>query len=199
MTIKEFQNLLVSNGKQIEDLMRRQMPVIVGQIAVSHFKQNFRDSGFMNGGLHPWQKSKRIGREKGAGSNYKTLLSGRNHLYSSINYIPGDGRVTVQNNVEYAAIHNEGGQVNSHPTVTTKMRKFAWAKYYTTLGLKKGEKAPETIPEDAARWKRLALTKKTKLDIKYTMPKRQFIGESKELEDKIAAKLEDKLTKILNI
>ena len=42
-------------------MTRHEMPVIAGQIAVSHFNR--------------------------------------------INYIPGDGRVTIQNNVEYAAIH----------------------------------------------------------------------------------------------
>ena len=172
MTLKELRDLLIAKSNQIEDLTRRQMPVIAGQMAVSHFKSNFRQGGFVDNGLQSWQKSKRIGKGKGAGNNYKTLLSGRNHLYSSINYIPGDGRVTVYNDVEYAAIHNEGGTVQNHPTVTPKMKKFAWAKYYSTLGMKKGDKIPKSIPEDAARWRALALTKKTKLNIhiKVNMP-----------------------------
>ena len=197
MTLKEFRDSLTAKGNQIDELMRRQMPVVVGQMAVSHFKSNFRQGGFMNDGLHPWQKSKRIGKGQGAGSNYKTLLSGRNHLYSSINYIPGDGRVTIQNNVEYAAIHNEGGTIESNPTVTPKMKKFAWAKYYAALNGQKPNKNT-SIPEDAARWRALALTKKTKLNIKAVMPKRQFIGDSKELNEKIQAKLEEKLEKVFN-
>lgn len=198
MTLKEFRNLLIAKGRQIEDLTRRQMPVIAGQMAVSHFKSNFRQGGFVNNGLHSWKKSKREGKGKGAGSGYKTLLSGRNHLYSSTNYIPGDGRVTIQNNVEYASIHNEGGTIQSHPTVTPKMKKFAWAKYYEALNGQKPDKNT-VIPEDVARWRRLALTKKSKLDIKIVMPKRQFIGESQELNEKIQSKLEDKISKILDI
>jgi len=198
MTLRDFINDIQTKAKEQEDLMRRRMPVIVGQMAVSHFKSNFQKSGFVNNGLQAWQKSKRIGNGKGAGNNYKTLLSGRNHLFSSVSYIPGDASVLIKNDVPYASIHNEGGTVNTHPTVTPKMRKFAWAKYYTALGLKKGDKAPESIPEDAARWRRLALTKKSKLNIKFEMPKRQFIGESKELNDKINNKLDAELEKIWN-
>ena len=198
MTLQELRNLLIANSNQIDNLMRRQMPVLAGQMAVSHFKANFRQGGFVNNGLQAWQKSKRIGKAKGAEGSYKTLLSGRNHLYNSTNYIPGDARVTIQNNVEYAAIHNEGGTIESNPTVTPKMKKFAWAKYYEALnGQKPNKNTP--IPEDAQRWRNLALTKKTKLNIRAVMPKRQFIGESKELNDKIQAKLEEKLERILNL
>jgi len=198
MTLKDFVSELTAKSKETQDLMRRRMPVIVGQLAVSHFKDNFRKSGFVDNGLQPWKKSRRIGQGKGAGSNYKTLLSGRDHLFGSVSYIPSDAAVLIKNDLPYASIHNEGGQVNTHPTVTPKMKKFAWAKYYGALGLKKGEKVPESIPEDAERWRRLALTKKTKLNIKFEMPKRQFIGESKELNDKICNKLDAELEKIWN-
>jgi phage gpG-like protein len=172
------------------------MPVIVGQTAVSHFKNNFQQSGFVNSGLHPWKPSKRIGTGSGAGSNYKTLLSGRNHLMNSIRYIPGDAQVTVTNKVVYASVHNEGGVIQSHPTVTKKMRKFAWAKFYEITG---GAQAGVPVPAAAQKWRAMALTKKTKLDIHTLMPKRQFMGESKELNDKIRAKFESKLSEILGL
>jgi phage gpG-like protein len=111
---------------------------------------------------------------------------------NSIYYVAGDYAAVVRNPVEYAAIHNEGGVVQ--PTVTPKMRKFAWAKFYTAAGLTKGEKIPASVPEEAARWRALALTKKTKLNI--TMPRRQFIGVSRELEDKISASLEAELLRL---
>ena len=201
MTLKELKEYLeVTKPKEVEKLMRHDMPIHVGSIAKSHFQDNFHKSGFVNNGLHPWKKSKRESNGKGTESEYKTLLSRRNHLFRSINYFPGDGKVTIRNDVEYAQIHNEGGiiNINTHPNVTEKMKKFAWAKYYSTLGLKKGDKIPQSIPEDAARWRALALTKKPKLNIhiKVNMPKRQFIGESKELDEKIINKLEEELVKI---
>lgn len=67
--------------KALENLMRREMPVIAGRMAQDHFQNNFRLGGFVNGGLHPWPKAKRIssGRTDAAG-NYGTLLSGRDYL-----------------------------------------------------------------------------------------------------------------------
>ena len=66
-------------------------------------------------------------------------------------------------------------------------------------GEKKGSAAnnePQENPE-ALRWKRLALTKKKKLRIK--IPQRQFIGESRELSDRITEKTENEIRNILNL
>jgi len=196
MTLKELLNYIRTKSEATENLMRRRMPVIAGQAAKSHFQDNFRKSGFVDNGLKPWKPAKRLSNPgKGAAGNYKTLTSGRNHLFGSVKYIPGDAAVTIRNDVEYAAIHNEGGTID----VTPKMKKFGWWQYYIALGLKKGEKAPKSIPEDAERWRRLALTKKSRLNIKIDMPKRQFIGESKELNDKITGRLDRELEKIWNL
>ena len=98
--------------------------------------------------------------------------------------------VTILNPVPYAAIHNEGGTITSHPTITPKMRKMAWAKVYAIAGVKKGKgkkkgKLPKQLPAEALKWKALALTKKTKLTVKATIPKRQFMGNSAELSAKV--------------
>jgi phage gpG-like protein len=195
--IEQLSTFIRQKGRQLDDLMKRRMPVYAGNIAVNHYKENFRKSGYVDAGLRPWTPSKRIGVAKGAEGKYPTLMSKRKHLFSSLTYIPGDYAVIIRNPVEYASIHNEGGIVETHPKVTPKMRKFAWAKYYTALSLRPKESPPETIPEDAARWRRLALTKKTRLDIRFTMPKRQFMGESRELTGKIITKLETEVEKIL--
>jgi hypothetical protein len=57
--------------------------------------------------------------------------------------------------------------------------------------------ADTSIPADAQKWRNLALTKKTKLNIRIVMLKRQFIGDGKELNDKIAKKFEMEMTQIL--
>jgi hypothetical protein len=190
--------------------MRRKMPVIAGRMAKDHFQDNFRREGFVNGGLHPWPKAKRLssGRTDAAGQ-YGTLLSGRNHLFSSVKYVPADYRVRVADDLMYAPLHNWGGEV--HPTVTPQMRRFAWAKYYqasgkakkAATGKRKGKKKgsaasnePQENPE-ALKWKRLALTKKKKLRIR--IPQRQFIGENSELSDRITEKTENEIRNILNL
>lgn len=207
MNIKEFSAQLKAKAAKLDDLRRRKLPVLVGRMAKDHFQDNFLQGGFVNGGLHPWQEAQR--RKKGgkrAAAKYGTLLSGRNHLFSSIRYIPGDSSVTVTNDVEYAALHNSGGQITTHPQVTPKMRKFAWAQYYQAAGITKRMKAggkkrkaiENNLPEEALKWKRLALTTKQRLEVNATMPKRQFIGESRELNQKIETLIETNITNILN-
>lgn len=206
MDIKDFAKLIKTKRSELDTLMRRNMPVIAGRMAKDHFQDNFRRSGFVNGGLHPWKPAKRLSSgELGAASNYGTLFSGRNHLFSSIKYMPGDFRVRVANDVSYAPLHNWGGIAN--PTVTDRMRRFAWAMFYKSSGQTKkadtGQKKRQKgtsgkQPENAQAqfWKRLALTKKSKLNVK--IPQRQFLGESVELSDNITERTENEIRKILN-
>ena len=188
------------------------LPRKVSVIAVNHFKQNFRDSGWRDGGLQPWKETRRQ-REGGTSTEakYGPLTSRRNHLMSSISAQAEPGQVTVLNPVPYAAIHNEGGSITSHPTVTPKMRKFAWAKVYALSGVKrskgakgkgkgkgksKGVKLPKQLSPEAQIWKALALTKKTRLTIHANIPQRQFMGDSQELRSKIAATINESLKRI---
>lgn len=195
--------------KDFENLIARKLPVAAGKLAKRHFQDNFIQGGFVDGGLHPWPPAKRLSSgAPGADSQYRTLMSSRNHLYSAINYTPGMARVTVFNDVAYAVIHNEGGTV--HPRITPKMRRFAWAKYYQLGG---GDKSPSEGPkrpkngkpakvssgssfEEAEKWKRLALTKKTTLTIQ--IPQRQFMGPSEELDARISSYVEKEILRIIN-
>lgn len=200
MDAKDYIKLIEQHKKELGELMRRKLPVIVGRMAKDHYQDNFRKGGFVNNGLQKWPvtKRQRAGGDS-ASATYGPLLSGRNHLFGSIKYVPGDYRVKVANEVPYAAIHNEGGTAN--PTVTPKMRRFAWAMYYKVSGKKKNKKKNKKAgtQENAAGgvWKALALTKKQKLSIK--IPKRRFLGESAELTKKINEKTEQEITKILKL
>lgn len=149
MKEEEFLKKVEESVPQIEQLISRKLPVMAGRTAKDHFQENFDKSGFVDGGLNPWKPSKRIGHTKGANGSNKTLLSGRNHLYSSINYVPGDAEVSIQDRVPYAAVHNEG----------------------LHAGRGKG----------------------------FEMPRRQFIGKSRELDEKIEKLIEQELEKILKI
>lgn len=188
MNINEFNKNIGRLKQELDEVIRKKMPVLAGNIAKNHIKNNFRQGGFMNNGLQKWPKAKR----QLSGSPYGPLLSSRDHLMNNIRYTPRDYAVTITNDTPYAGIHNEGGSVQ--PTVTTKMRKYAWYKYYEQGG-KKGE---ASAPEEAQKWKRLALTKKNKLNIK--IPKRRFMGaESKELQEEIRKKLDEEIRKTIKL
>lgn len=191
MNDEQFISLLRAKQQQLQQLFQRKLPVMVGAMAKRHFQENFRQGGFVNNGLQKWAPAKRtLQGGSSAADNYGTLLSGRNHLFSSIGYKPESGSVTIGTSVPYAGIHNFGGA--THPTVTAKMRGFAWAMYYKNGGGVKGQEPPQA----AQRWKALALTRKQKLNIK--IPKRQFIGDSRELTNAIGAKIQTELASVLS-
>ena len=202
MTDQEFIQLLQTRAAAINRLVNRVLPIKVGALAKAHFRENFRLSGFMNGGLRAWPATRRQQTGgKSAAASYGPLLSRRNHLFGSIGYKPGPGYVVIGTSLPYAAIHNDGGTVT--PTVTLKMRKFAWAMYYKSLGKKgsKGSKAKASKARpslaanpEADRWKALALTRKQKLSI--TIPRRQFIGDSQELNAAINRKIGEEFDKL---
>lgn len=127
MDAKEIQKRIVRLKDDIEREVRDRLPRKVGIVAVNHFKQNFRDAGWRDDGLHPWKTTRRQ-REGGPDAKYTPLTSRRDHLMRSIQYSSQPGQVTVTNPVPYAAIHNNGGTINTHPSVTKRMRRFAWAK-----------------------------------------------------------------------
>ena len=60
MQTKDFAKLVEQKRKELDEMMRRRMPVIAGRLAKDHFQDNFRRGGFVNGGLHPWPKARRL-------------------------------------------------------------------------------------------------------------------------------------------
>lgn len=69
----------------------------------------------------------------------------------------------VGTNLKYSKIQEVGG--TTHPTVTAKLRRFAWAKFYET-GLE--------------MWKWVALTKKSSLTVK--IPEHFYMNQTMEQE-----------------
>lgn len=111
MSPEQFVKLVASKQKELEQLQNRTLPIKIGAMAKAHFQNNFRLGGFMDNGLHAWKPSKRLsysGKSTKIDRNNKTLLSSRNHLFSSIEYTYQPGIVIIRNEVPYAAVHNEG-------------------------------------------------------------------------------------------
>lgn len=188
----ELTEQIKRHQKELDELMRRKMPVVAGRMAKDHFQDNFRRGGFVDNGFSPWQPAKRLSDADGsASSRYGTLLSSRNHLFSSINYVPAPYSVALRNNVPYASVHNEGGTLS--PTVTPKMRKYAWMRFYKANGGKSAKRKDGA--EKGGFWKALALTKKSKLKI--MIPRRRFMGESAELSAKMTKRMKREIANIL--
>lgn len=190
MKPEEFIRLCKKKKEELERFRRSKWPRMAGEIAISHFQDNFRRGGHLTGGqVHPWPKTRRqMSGSTRAGAQNGPLLSERKVLMKSIRYVPSDAQVRVFTDLPYAAIHNFGGTININPTVTPKMRRFAWAMYHKTKG--------EDGKNEFNMWKALALTKKKKLNIKVTIPQRMFLNDAPEVRESINKMMLEQITKI---
>lgn len=179
MSVPDMNNEIKKRISELKRLQERVLPVKVGREVTESVRENFRRGGFYG---QPWKPPyRRTLGFSGAGGSYGPLLSGTNHLMSSIDYVPGRGNVRIRNTADYAQVHNEGANI----PVTQKMKKFFWAKHYEAGGGVKGK----DISAEASFWQRMAL-KKTGSRIK--IPKRHFIGPSLQV-DRIVKTIIDKL------
>lgn len=170
----------------VDSYIRDAFPRKSGKVAVDHFHENFDNEGYMDGGLHKWKDPKRKRQKGKAATQYKTLHSGRNNLRNSIRYDVEAGKSIIRTDVEYAAIHNYGGDI-THP-ISRKQRVKAMETHIRRTGTQHRSKN--------SMWKGLALTGRTSYVIR--MPQRQFIGPSGELTEKLREMVEKDLDKLLN-
>lgn len=57
MDAKEIQKRIVRLKDDIEREVRDRLPRKVGIVAVNHFKQHFREGGFVDEGVKPWKRT----------------------------------------------------------------------------------------------------------------------------------------------
>ncbi len=143
----------------------RKWPRKAGAIAVRFFKERFRTKDWVDQRTEPWPKRS----FKGAGGS---LMVGKQSgaLRRSIRVVrSSQTEVVIGTDMKYAQIHNEGGKV----PITAKSRKFFWAKHL--------EAKEQNNVRMARYWLGLATTKKQFFKI----PKRQFLGPSQVLANRI--------------
>ena len=97
-------------------------------------------------------------------------------LRRSIQSVITGNRLKFTSSEPYAAIHNEGGEI----TVTERMKKYFWAKFKQT-----GQQ----------HWKYLALVK---TGSKITIPQRQFLGHSPEVDRMVERVIADNVSDYLS-
>lgn len=168
----DINNILERKRAEIARYCRDTFPRKAGKIAIDHIQENFRKEGYVDNGLHPWKPAKRKSG-KGTRAEYKTLHSGRNNLANSFRSSSENGKAIISTDVEYATIHNYGGDI-THP-ITRKQRVRAMETHIK----KKGSQ----FRDKNSMWKGLALTNKTSYVIR--MPQRKFIGASHELIEEL--------------
>lgn len=171
MNADEIGRRIVSVKDQIVHEVNSNLPRRIGNAAVNMTNRNFRDAGWRDGGLKPWKTTRRQ-QGKGKDSQYLPLHSRREHLSRSTQYkITGPGEVTVSNPVPYAWVHNYG--FDGTVRVGAHKRKI----------LKKGRKR-------ARRYAVRAYSRHMRI------PRRQFMGRSRELNERITELVNETIERI---
>lgn len=159
----------MKKGFIIDDLNRlkkqlKRLPAVAGVVAVKYFKGRIDEQEDVNN--KPFTgRNYTTGRQAG-----KKVLHDKGNMQAAIRVIESnDKRILIGisggTTEEYAEAHNEGATIE----ITKKMRGYFWAMH------KKMEGKP-----DADFYRNMAI-KKTPILI----PKREFIGNSRDLEQKI--------------
>ncbi len=124
---------------------------------------NESDITIFSGGSQKWKALATSTKEKyqRLGWELEPTLNRTKGLMSTIEVRhQGKSSVVISANSPYAAIHQFGGTLKPTIPITSKMRKFFWAKFYET---------------GFDTWKALALTKKKELKPVIQIPARPFI------------------------
>lgn len=204
MTPQEFTRRWNRNKAKLYQYLNGNIQRVIGATAVSWVRSNYLQEHWYNGsGWSKWKKPKRYDPSGGTVANYGTLLSKRQHLFRTTTYKPTQRGAIIYNNVPYAKIHNEGGDIDQDITITPKMRKWAWYMYYKSNGVKnKGKHKGVSMSgvrsnPIADKYKALALTKKKVIHRTIHMPKRPFIYNNAELAKVLRDRLKGDLRRIL--
>lgn len=212
MTPTQFEIRFNAVKSQLYGYLKKPAYQDMGVTAQSWFMEHYRqEHWYDNGGWKPWKKPKRFSQGGTTSQQYGTLMSKRAHLFRSIKYDANDNGAVIYNNVPYASIHNEGGDIQQSINITPKMRKWAWYMYYKTSGIKKGRRRTKTKTAKgrlqslmgnvsnplADKYKALALTKNTTINRTIHMPKRPFIYNNEAIQGVLREKLKAEIKKIM--
>lgn len=172
MSTKNFQKIIFDvekHGKVFRDFA-----LIAGTEAVKLFQENFTKQGWQGETFEPWKRKK-------LANGYNTLMSGNsNSLQKSIHIAHQSERLVVvatADNKPYARIHNEGGtiQIPARKQVAHFNKKGQFSK--------NNKRAKYAQKFDVRAYE-------------ITMPKRQFMGETPELQKRIETVFYNRLNKI---
>lgn len=168
------QNIIHLTAQQLKTRLLT-IPVKAGDTAVLFSMQRFREQAWVDASTYPWKK-RQLGAKRNSG---RALLVSSGRLRRSVRIMRTTSTsVTIGSDVPYARIHNEGfkGTVSVKAHTRTK-----WVKSRVETGnlTKSGRKQMRTMTTAGSQY---AVGQHTR---KMNMPRRQFMGNSRQLEKQI--------------
>ena len=178
MVIKEIQNFIT----------------IMGVEAVNYYKKSFRDGGFTDESLRRWKPRKGeitggIAKVSKKSKGSRAILVKSGELRRSIRVVRKNLKsVTIGSDLPYAQIHNDGGVVykKAHKRTATRTVRIRGSGGFVNGVFTKGR----------AKKMEIQGVRHNVGSSSFKMPKRQFVGVSKQLSNKLMSKLDIRIKKI---
>jgi len=149
---------------------------------IAEFSQNFIREGFFT---QAWKRRKYQAEES------RGVLTKTGNLRKAIRAEIEGNKIVFINEMPYANIHNEGGKIR----VTKQMKGYFWYQYKQATQSLSRKQLADGLTEEAAFYKAMALKR---VGSYITMPRRQFIGMSAEVEAIIREIVESNLETYFN-
>lgn len=175
------QQIISQKARELQAEINK-LPGTAKNLGLQFFITRFRAQGWRDDTFKPWAKRKRTDKRRPG----RAILMDRGRLRSSIRARVSGPDVIFGTDVPYARIHNEGGTIKRHARselfVRNRYKRGAKGKMFGGMGaFKKG-----TTPGKGMTFRAHEVR----------MPKRQFMGESKHLNNVITRKIQTTITKV---
>lgn len=172
MSASEMIRLMEALAETIQSLPRQ-----VGQLAVNFSKERFVEQNWLDESPEPWQPRKRK-RRGGKARQQGAILVDSGRLKRSIRIIRVEGTsVTIGTNVPYAQKHNEGFTGTENVKAYVQRVK----QHKRKMKVKSGKRLKVKNVTVKAHSRRIKAHAR-----KVNIPKRQFLGSSRQLEEQIS-------------
>lgn len=156
-------------AQEMEHFIENELKTVLGVTAVNFFRSNFMVEGFQDGAIKKWKPlNPEYAKEKGPG---KKILTDTGDLKRSIRWEATADGVLIIADEPYAEIHNEGGKIVATVSVSAHNRKTKWG---------------------------IVKVKAHTRDMNTTIPQRQYMGNSVDLEKKLEDAVSNKIHQILD-
>lgn len=170
---KTFRADFERRAENIRRFVQNDFPKFTAVTAVNHFRESWTNKGFTDGSglFSAWQDVRRRAKPKTPADLTRGILIGKGSgiLRASVRALSVSAkRVQIGTDRPYAKIHNEGGEVSG----TASVRAHSRRAHSRRRGKKNQIVKAHSVKAHSRKFS-------------FTMPKRQFLGESKPLTDSL--------------
>lgn len=184
MDKKALERELERRMAQINHWIERDLPRQVGVMAVNHFKRNFELEGFQNGSLSKWKEVK---RRDPSSPWYGFLYKGENRKKVPYKLTKRGKRSKSQRKLNFSQAATQWNILHNSGELADSIRYEAGPACVTITS----DKPYAAIQNEGGMIKVFG-----KRSVR--LPARPFVGESKELNERISRLIDDKINELFN-